>query len=256
MKLPCVIAVFLLVAFTGTLTAAARVQDSAEPLAAFKVRHDHVMGSGPGELRITATGIEFRGDGGESNDDRTWLDSDIRRIEFRQGRISVHVYEAARVPILPNHVPFSQGPKAIRAGTERRYNFRLVDGEVKPELVRSVMARFDRSIATTVLPGDEPSPGELLFEIHVFHKHVSGGESGVLRVFENSVQYLSGESDHSRFWRYGDIRDISRLGRYGFEIATFEPKRWTDGKSYVFDLKREMTKGEYDAFWEKLYVEK
>ncbi len=44
----------------------------------------------------------------------------------------------------------------------------------------------------------------------------------------------------SHYWRYSDIRDIARLGKYKFELATYEVQLATDGKSYIFDLKRPM----------------
>jgi len=143
--------------------------------------------------------------------------------------------------------------KSVYAGTEREYEFRLVDDEVKPEVVRALLARFERPLATTVVPNAREDSGELLFEIPVFHRHVSGGESGTLRVYERHVAFDADDKDHSRHWRYSDVRDVGRLGRWKLEIATWEDKAWTDGKSYVFDLKRPMTEAEYETLWRKLY---
>ena len=49
------------------------------------------------------------------------------------------------------------------------------------------------------------------------------------------------------------IRDIGNLGRYKFEIATWEGQFGVDGKSYVFDLKRPLTEVEYESLWKKVY---
>jgi hypothetical protein len=227
--------------------------ENPAPVATYKVRHDHAIGSGPGELRVTAKGFEFRGEGEEAEHDRSWRDEDLKRIEVHSREIEIFAYEAARVPVLPKQLPWVEKTKSIRTGTERQYEFHLVDGEVPPEVVRALLARFKRPLATTIVPNTPEDSGELLFEIPVFHRHVSGGESGVLRVYERHIVFEADTEDHSRHWRFSDIRDIGRLGRWKFEIATWEDKAWTDGKSYVFDLKRPMTEAEYEALWRKLY---
>lgn len=223
------------------------------PVVVYKVRHDHAVGSGSGELRILPRGIEFRGDGDEAPDSRMWRDEDVKSLDLGKTKIKVFVYEAARIPVLPPHVPFVKKSKAVRFGSEREYEFDLTEGEVTPDVVRALLARFERPVGTTVVPNALDDSGKLLFEIPVFHRHVSGGESGVLLVYERHVVFESETEGHSRHWRYSDIRDIGRLGRYGFEIATWEDKAWTDGKSYVFDLKRPMRDADYDALWARVY---
>jgi len=227
--------------------------EGAAPVASYEVRHDHAIGSGPGELVVTSTGFEFRGKGDEAEHSRAWRDEEIKRIEIHPGEIEIFAYESARVPVLPKQLPWVEKTKSIHTGTEREYQFHLVEGEVPPEVVRTLLARFKRPLATTVVPNDAEDSGELLFEIPVFHRHVSGGESGVLRVYERHVVFEADDEDHSRHWRYSDIRDVGRLGRWKFEIATWEDKAWTDGKSYVFDLKRAMTEAEYETLWRRLY---
>jgi hypothetical protein len=104
-----------------------------------------------------------------------------------------------------------------------------------------------------VIPARETESGSLLFEVPVFHRHRAGGRSGMLRVYEQYVVFNAEESKDTRFWRYSDIRDIGNLGRYQFEIATWEGQFGVDGKSYVFDLKRPLTEAEYESFWKKVY---
>jgi hypothetical protein len=224
-----------------------------EIVASYRVRHDHVIGSGAGELRITTSGFEFRGDGEEAEHSRVWRDEDLKRVEIRTRAIELFAYEAASVPILPRELPWVNETKSVRIGSERQYEFHLADGEVPADVVRSLLARFKRPVATTVVPNEPGDSGKLLFEIKVFHRHVSGGESGMLRVYERHIVFAADTEDHSRHWRYSDIRDVGRLGRYQLEIATWEDNRWTDGKSYVFDLKRPITEEEYDTLWRRLY---
>ena len=225
--------------------------DFAIPL--YKVEHDHRIGSGKGELRITETGIEYRGEGkDESRHNHVWSDADIKRLEMSKTELHIIAYEAARIPLIPRKVPFVH-EQALHVGSERQHSFRLLGGEITPDLVRALLARFNRPIATTVIPKEDEESGPPLFEIPVFHRHRAGGESGVLRAYQRHMYFEANDENHSHYWRYSDIRDIGNLGRYRFEIATYEGQFGTDGKSYIFDLKRPMTSPEFDALWKKVY---
>ncbi len=249
---------FLLVVLWSTLlfTNAQTPQPShdGQPIT-YKVLHDHAIGQGQGELRIIESGIEFKGKGkDEDRHSRTWRDEDIKRLVIARDNLRVTVYEALPVPIIPRKAPFTDG-KSIRNGSEHDYLFRLREGEITPEVVSRLLARFNRPVETSVIPNDEAALGRLLFEIPVFHRHRAGGRSGVLRVYEQRVVFAAEAVSDSRFWRYQDIRDIGHLGRYKFEMATYEGQFGVDGKSYVFDLKRPMTEGEYETFWAKIYAQ-
>jgi hypothetical protein len=219
----------------------------------YKVEHDHGIGSGKGELRITDEGVEYRGESeDEVRHNHVWRDQDIKRFEIKQKKMRVVVYEAASILLIPRKAPFTDG-RSVRVGNEREYTFRLRDSEITADVVRELLARFNRPIATTIIPNRPEESGILIFEIPVFHRHRAGGESGLLRVYEHHVIFEADTEDHSRHWRYDDIRDIGRLGRYKFEIATYEGQFGSDGKSYVFDLKRPMTEAEFDSLWKRLY---
>ncbi len=219
----------------------------------YKVIHDHALGKGRGELRITENGIAFQGEGqDEERHSRTWRDEDIKRLSIAREELRVTVYEASRLPLIPRKAPFTDG-KAIRTGTEHDYVFRLREGEITPEVVKQLLARFHRPIETSVLPNNETESGRLLFEIPVFHRQRGGGKSGWLRVYEQYVVLIADDTGGARFWRYADIRDIGQLGRYQFELATWVGQFGVDGKSYVFDLKRPLTEVEYESLWKKVY---
>ncbi|MBS1806629.1 MAG: hypothetical protein JST84_00385 [Acidobacteria bacterium] len=245
--------------FVAMVTTMAVAQDSTaaknsiQVIATYQVAHDHAVSTGKGELRITDTGIEFKGeDKEEARHSRAWRDEDIKRLAISRHELRVTVYEAAPLPIIPRKAPFTDG-KAIRTGTEHDYVFRLREGEITPEVVQQLLTRFHRPIETGVLPGNETEAGRLLFEIPVFHRQRAGGKSGWLRVYEQYVVFNADDTGGARFWRYADIRDIGQLGRYQFELATWEGQLGVDGKSYVFDLKRPMTEAEYDSLWKKVY---
>lgn len=249
---------FLLAVMWGAAASLAAAQHpepgrGAQPLTpTYKVVHDHAVGEGRGELRITDTGITFTGEGkDEERHSRDWRDGDIKRLFVSRGELRVTVYEASRIPVIPRRAPFTDG-KAVQVGTEHDYVFKLREGEITPEVVSMLLARFNRPVATSVIPNEEEA-GRLLFEVPVFHRRRAGGRSGVLRVYEQHVIFAAEAAGDSRFWRYEDIRDIGSLGRYKFEIATYEGQFGVDGRSYVFDLKRPLTEAEYESLWAKVY---
>lgn len=227
----------------------------AEPaLYTYKVVHDHRIGKGDGEVRITETGIEYRGASeDEARHNGVWRDDDIKRLELSKNELRFVTYEGTRIPLIPRKTPKIREGKSVRVGSEREYEFRLVEGEITPEVVRTLLARFKRPVATSVIPGEDAESSNLIFEIPVFHRQRGGGASGRLRVYEDYVLFNSEREGHSRYWRYEDIRDVGNLGRYKFEIATYESQFGTDGRSYIFDLKRPMTSREYDQLWAKIY---
>ena len=255
----------LLAAMMLTITVAQDQTPAAKSdspvISTYKVSHDHVIGKGKGELRITDAGIEFKGeDKDEDRHSRNWRDDDIKRLSISRDELRVTIYEASRIPIIPRKAPFTGG-KSIGAGTEHDYVFRLREGEIMPEVVGALLARFNRPVKTSVIPGsvtasvtpNHEGESKLFFEIPVFHRHRAGGRPGTLRVYEQHVVFNADAAGDSRFWRYADIRDIGQLGRYKFEIATWEGRFGVDGKSYVFDLKRPMTEAEYESLWAKVY---
>ena len=220
----------------------------------YKVVHDHRIGKGDGELRITVTGIEYQGTSeDEARHNGVWRDDDIKRLELSKTSLRVVTYEATQVPLLPRNTPKLREGKSVRFGAEREHEFHLVEGEITPEMVRTLLARFKRPIATSILPNDDNESTRLLFELPVFRRQRAGGASGTLRVYEEYVAFNAEPEGQSRYWRYEDIRDIGNLGRYKFELATYEGQFGTDGRSYIFDLKRPMTSREYDQLWTKIY---
>lgn len=238
----------------GAQRSAAQTESAEPALYFFKVAHDHRIGKGVGELRITEKGIEYQGESAEeARHSQVWRDDDIKRLEISKTGLHLIAYEAARIPLIPRKVPYSRGGKEARIGSEREHVFRLLEGEIAPEAVSTLLARFKRPVKTSVIPNDTEESGRLMFEIPVFHRHRRGGASGTLRVYEERVVFAAEVEDQSRYWRYLDIRDIGRLGRYQFEIATYERQFAAEGKSYIFDLKRPMTEAEYDKLWARVY---
>jgi len=245
------VTVLIVLAEIISLTPMVVAQDQEDIV--YKVEHKHAIGVGRGELHITKDGIKYSGESqNEPSHSRSWQDLDIKRLEINKKELRIVIYEESHLPIIPRKAPFTDG-KSIKIDTEHDYLFRLQDGEITEELAKTLLERFQRPIASSIIPEKLRETSELIFEIPVFHRHLRGGASGVLRIYGEFIIFDTGVEKGSRYWRYSDIRDIARLGQYKFELATYEGQMATDGKSYIFDLKRPMTDKEYDSLWKKVY---
>ncbi len=249
-----IMGIFLTLVLTISLVSIVFAQEPETTEFTYSVEHNHAVGIGKGELRITKNGIEYRGESkNEPEHSRNWQDTDIKRIEINKKELRIVIYEESRLPIIPRKAPFTDG-KSIKVDNEHDYLFRLQNGEITEEIATMLLERFQRPIASSVIPEKSRETLQPIFEIPVFHRHLRGGVSGVLRVYQEFVIFDTEVENQSRYWRYSDIRDIARLGKYKFELATYEGQVVTDGKTYIFDLKRPMTDKEYDNLWHKIYI--
>ena len=221
-----------LIVLTLLLAAAPAAAQSYE----FPVEHDHTLRSCRGSLVITPEKIEYKT--AHEKHARTW-----RYVELQQ----VKVESKTRIELLTY-----EDEKRL-AWRDREWSFKILEGEVTPEISSLLLAQSARPLVTSVPPVTEGSPR---FEIPVKHLHKLGGCSGALRIYADRVAFESAERpDHSRFWRYKDIQNFSQSERFRFEIATFETG-FVGSKSYSFQLKQELPEQAYDYVWARVYPSK
>ena len=221
-----------LIALTLLLATAPAAAQSYE----FPVEHDHTLRSCHGALVISPEKVEYKT--AHEKHARAW-----RYVELQQ----VKVESKTRFELLTY-----EDEKRL-AGRDRRWSFRLLEGEITPEISALLLAQSARPLVTSVPPAPEGSPR---FEVPVKHLHKLGGCSGAIRIYADRVAFESSERpDHSRFWRYTDIQNISRSERFRFEIATFETG-FGGPRSYNFQLKQELPARAYDYVWERVYQSK
>jgi hypothetical protein len=202
----------------------------------FPVEHDHMLRSCRGALVITPEKIEYKT--AHEKHARVW-----RYVELRQ----VKVESKSRLDLL------TYEDEKWLGGRDREWSFKLLEGEITPEISALLLAQSTRPLVTSVPPVTEGSPR---FEVPVKHLHNFGGCSGALRIYADRVAFESAEKpEHSRFWRYTDIQNFSQSERFRFEIATFET-RFSGPKSYNFQLKQELPAQAYDYVWERVYPSK
>ena len=221
-----------LIALTVLLTTVPAAAQSYE----FPVEHDHTLRSCRGALVISPEKVEYKT--AHAKHARAWGYAELQQVRVEsKTRLELLTYEDEK----------------WLAGRDREWSFRLLEGEITPVISALLLAQSARPLVTSVPPAPEDSPR---FEVPVKHLHKLGGCSGAIRIYADSVAFESAERpDHSRFWRYTDIQNISRSERFRFEIATFETG-FGGPRSYNFQLKQELPARAYDYVWERVYPSK
>lgn len=200
----------------------------------FSVEHQHTLRNCRGTLTITSSKIEYTTT--HEKDSRSWFYRDIRQIKVASSTmLEIVTYEDQRRML----------------GRDRIFRFRLLSGQITPEVSALLLAQAKRPLVTSVMPVTGESP---TFEIPVKHLHTFGGCEGVLRIYPDRVTYESQDRpSDSRFWRYSDIEHFGHPTRYRFEITTYEDKFGGPTKVYNFHLKEEIPSRVYDYLWMRVH---
>lgn len=198
----------------------------------FKVEHDHMIKSCRGDLIISPNGVEYRT--GNKDHARKWGYTDIKMIELESPKeIEIISYETSRKTL----------------GNDRGFEFKVLESEITKEVSDFLLARVARPLATTFVATEEKPR----YEFPVRHRHRFGGCQGTLKMYADRLIYESEDAEGSRYWRFSDIKSISRTGSYQFAVTTYEPEFGGPSKTYNFDLKERMDEKVYDYLWARVY---
>jgi hypothetical protein len=221
-----------LIAVTLLLATIPAVAQSYE----FPVEHEHTLRSCRGTLVVSPEKIEYKT--AHEQHARAWPYVELQQIKVAaKTRLELLTYE----------------DEMRLAGRDREWKFKLLAGEITPEISALLLARTTRPLVTSVPPVTEGAPQ---FEVLVKHLHNFGGCSGTLQIYADRVAFEPAKQpEHGRFWRYADIQSFSQSERFRFEIATFEA-RFEGLKSYNFQLKQELPPQAYDYVWARVYPSK
>jgi hypothetical protein len=203
----------------------------------FKVEHERPLRNRQGKLIITPEKIEYRTD--HKGESRTWRYDELRQIKVESPR---------RIELV------SYEDQKWKLGLDRIFKFKVLEGEITPEVSALLMERASRPVlAPSVAPATNDAP---VFEAPVKHLHRFGGCIGALKIYSDRVVYeTKDEPEDSRFWRYSDIQNFSQSGRYRFEVTSFEDK-FGGPKAYNFQLREELPAQAYDYVWTRVYPSK
>jgi hypothetical protein len=194
----------------------------------FKVKHRHAIGGCHGSLRIGADRIEYKADKGEHS--RSWPYEEIQHIKVESSaRLEIKSYEDQKLLL----------------GRDRSFNFELIEGRISSEVVAFLVAKSVRPVIASIFSRGETDPK---FQAPVKHLHRFGGCHGVLRIYADRVTYESEtKPEHSRQWRYSDIRHFGYIESYRLEIAG------VGEYAFNFQLKVELPERARDYVWARVH---
>lgn len=198
----------------------------------FSVEHQHTLQDCRGTLTITADKIEYQTV--HKEDVRVWRYLEIRQIQvISPTKLEITSYEDQKRML----------------GRDRIFTFKLLDGQISPQISALFIEKTRYPVATSVMPVTAESPK---FELAVKHLHTFGGCEGMLKIYADRVVYQSADkTENSRYWRWSDIQSISRSGAYQFSVSSFEQQFGGPTKTFNFELKERMDEAVYDYLWEK-----
>jgi hypothetical protein len=198
----------------------------------YTVRQDLAIGARDGELVITTEGVRYRSEDGEHGG--TWAYRDIRLFEILSPtRVRIHTYEDI--------------PRLL--GKDKTFTLEIVRAELTREVSEFLRGRIARPFVTAF--ADEEGPP--VAEVAVKHNHRLGGCQGVLRIYKGRLVFAARDGDHSRSWRWTDLRGLGRADQYRLEVVTYEPQFGGQGRSYTFALKEPLADETFDLMWTSVY---
>lgn len=214
------------------LTLLFSVADARAQEFTYKVQQSRLLRDKFGELVIAEEEIRYRSTDGKAGG--RWTYRDIRLLEILSPtRVRIWTYD-------DNSKLF---------GIDESFTLEIVDGVLTKEVSDFLRRRIARPFVTAFTDETE----SVLAELPVKHNHRFGGCEGTLRVFSDHLVYDSDESRNSRSWRWTDLRTVSRIDPYRFEVLTYEREFGGPGRSYTFALKEPMPEAVFDTIWTNVY---
>jgi len=159
------------------------------------------------------------------------------------------------LPFIDVHEMNVADPATIRVETyqmlkrklsgRRSYEFRLHSARSAEENDRLTQFLSER-IRRPLIGSQTITTAKPEFEIPAYHRHVLNGCDGTLQITPEGIRFLSTKEDHSRTWRYSEIRTIGGPDPFSFRVSTL-------AETFVFDLKDRLPEEAYDLVWQRVY---
>src|SRR5262245_40874985 len=92
------------------------------------------------------------------------------------------------------------------------------------------------------------------YEFAVEHDHTFGGCQGKLIITPERIEYRTEYKEHSREWRYTDLRQIKIVSPKKMELASYEDRKWRMGLDRIYEFK--LLEGEITSEISALLVER
>lgn len=196
----------------------------------FTVEHDHFLGSGTGTLSMDEGGVRFEEEQKQEHS-RQWNFPEIQELKI----------ESPRKIVLRSYQ--DTGWKFNR---DKRFEFRLVEGQIDGELVESLSKELGDRLVTTVFN----RKGEIVWRLPAKHRHsLGGGCQGELFLTGEALYFESQEESHSRYWPLARILDVGRMSSRLLRIEARENNLTGSERNYQFQLKRELSEADFRRLW-------
>ena len=205
---------------------------AAGPPFELAVKQDRLLGSTRGTLVFTENEVQFRAP--DPKEGRRWSYLALKQVRvLGPTRIAIDTYE-------------DRG--RLRLGADRSYEFEVVDGAVREDLIGFLLARLERPVVTAVMP---PLEGQPLFRVPVKHQRQGHGSDGTLLLYPDGLAYLTERETEARYWRLRDVFAVLQLDRYRLQVVTYEGGSGAT-RPYTFELKTDLPATMYDALWQRV----
>jgi hypothetical protein len=187
-----------------------------------KVNRVRTLRDQPGDLHIDIKGIMFR-----STDGKT--------------RIAISMKDLRDVSVADSHALRFETYEVQKWKPMERveYTFRAPPDTPVEELGNFLTAHVHRTVVRHY-------PAESQFQAAAYHRRVRGGNSGILRIGTESIQFVSDKPADSRTWLYRDIETIGRPDSFRLRVTT-------NRETYVVELKEDLPDAAYELAWSRIY---
>jgi hypothetical protein len=212
-----------LIALSGVLAGVCFAQNSTVTEWKTTARwHRSLKKAVPGTLVIDRDGVDFR----SPKFTVRWPNIEIQTFDLFSRELVLTSYQNR-----PWHEP---GLK--------RFRFTL-DETIPPEIASALTARVGKPVRNGV-----PQPGGVaIAEILAHRRNWAGGSNGTLRLKEDGIDYIAGDSHDTQSWRWADIQTIANPNPYELRMTGYR-------EIAEFDLKQPLSRVVFERLWDHLYA--
>jgi hypothetical protein len=193
-----------------------------------EVEHRRVGADTHGRLLFTEEAVEFTPTR-HPDQQRSWNYQDVQELRI-EGKTDLRIA--------------TYKDQVLRLNRPETYRFRVVEGEIPPELTQFLRLRLSTPLVSALFL----EPEEIEYRVAVKHRHgLGGGCEGVLSMTEDAVYFTSDREDHSRSWPLAQIEGLGTVSRFDLRLTTQEG-------AFHFRLKEPLPEGMYDRLWQRLFL--
>jgi hypothetical protein len=175
-----------------------------------------------GTLLVDDNGVEFR----SPKFHQRWAYIDIHSFELSANELTLNSYQN----------------RPWREPGERNFRFSWTE-PMPPDIAAEITARVGKPVRNGI-PTANPAA---LAQIPAHRRLWSGGSNGVLRLKDDGIDYVTGNGDDSRTWRWTDIRTIANPDPYELRVTGYR-------EIFEFDLKQPLRRAVFERMWDRLYA--